>query len=193
VTHVTMQMQSDPIEPDSPVSSPGAGNGGNPSDPGDPPVLPPDAGAPPDCALGGCSTQPPAGGGMCMVPLQSSLNADTLFAFDSATLQIGGMAELDKLVTRVQEMKIQVDTLKVTGHTDPLGSETYNLALSKARAQSVLDYLSSKGLKADNVEVQGVGANALVKQAAECQGLGDTEQKACLAPNRRVVVEIIEK
>lgn len=46
VTQVTLQMQSDAIEPGSPVSTPGPGNGGNPTNPGDPPIstLPP-----PDC------------------------------------------------------------------------------------------------------------------------------------------------
>ncbi len=34
VTHVTLQMQSDAIEPDAPVSTPGQGNGGQPVDPG---------------------------------------------------------------------------------------------------------------------------------------------------------------
>jgi uncharacterized membrane protein YgcG len=34
VTHVTLQMQSDAIEPEAPVSTPGQGNGGHPVDPG---------------------------------------------------------------------------------------------------------------------------------------------------------------
>ena len=34
VTHVTLQMQSDAIEPDAPVSTPGQGNGGHAVDPG---------------------------------------------------------------------------------------------------------------------------------------------------------------
>lgn len=193
VTHVTMQMQSDPIEPDNPVSMPGTGNGGNPTNPGDPPTSPSDAGPPPDCALGGCSTTTPIFGGTCPAPYQSNLNADTLFAFDSSTLQPGGIQALDTLIARVRELNLNIDTIKVTGHTDPLGTAAHNLALSKARAQAVLNYLHSKGLKADNVDVQGVGSNALVKLQSECQNMGDAEQKACFAPNRRVVVDIIPK
>ncbi len=193
VTHVTMQMQSHPIEPDKPISSPGAGNGGNPTDPGDPPTTPPNQGPPPDCVLGGCRTTSPSTGGTCQAPYESSLSADTLFAFDSSTLQPGGMAELDKLVAKVEELKLQVDTLKVTGHTDPLGTEAHNLALSKARAQAVLDYLNGKGLKAGTVEVEGLGSTAFVKPLSECQNMSSTEQKACLAPNRRVVVEVLSK
>lgn len=64
VTHVTLQMQSHPIEPDSPVSLPGAGNGGSPTNPGDPPVS---TDPPPQCTTIGCTASPgngtPPGGG----------------------------------------------------------------------------------------------------------------------------------
>lgn len=52
VTHVTMQMHSDPVEPENPVSVVGMGNGGNPVDPGfeeDPPR------DPPRCLTAGCT------------------------------------------------------------------------------------------------------------------------------------------
>jgi len=64
VSNVTVQMQSDPIEPANLASSPGAGNNGTPVNGGDPPVVTTE---PPNCPLGGCSTPPgsnePGGGG----------------------------------------------------------------------------------------------------------------------------------
>lgn len=65
VTHVTLQMQSDPVEPGNPVSIAGLGNNGNPTDPGMP-VTPPIT--PPRCVTAGCTvivdpTLPPGGGG----------------------------------------------------------------------------------------------------------------------------------
>lgn len=58
VTHVTIEMQSDAIEPDSPVSIPGLGNGGQATNPGNPPVA---QGPPPDCTTLSCPgpAQPP--------------------------------------------------------------------------------------------------------------------------------------
>lgn len=56
VTHVTMQMQSHPIESDNPVSLPGAGNGGQPTDPGDPPVA---NTPPPECGTLSCHPSQP--------------------------------------------------------------------------------------------------------------------------------------
>lgn len=52
VTHVTLQMQSDAIEPDRPVSMPGLGNNGSPGDPGEPPV---GDTPPPACSTAGCT------------------------------------------------------------------------------------------------------------------------------------------
>jgi TadE-like protein len=52
VTHITLQMQSDAIRPDNPVSLPGPGNNGNPTNPGDPPVVTTD---PPNCRTVGCT------------------------------------------------------------------------------------------------------------------------------------------
>ncbi len=55
VTHATLLMQSDAIEPANPVSSPGAGNNGTPVNPGDPPVT---TDPPPKCGTAGCTTEP---------------------------------------------------------------------------------------------------------------------------------------
>lgn len=65
VTQVTLQMHSDPVEPDNPVSIAGMGNGGIPTDPGmpDEPAI-----TPPTCVTVGCTvivdpTRPLSGGG----------------------------------------------------------------------------------------------------------------------------------
>jgi len=58
VTHVTLEMQSDAIQPDNPISIPGAGNGGKPADPGTTPVT---QGPGPDCTTLSCrDPAPPA-------------------------------------------------------------------------------------------------------------------------------------
>jgi uncharacterized membrane protein (UPF0127 family) len=57
VSHVTLEMQSDAIEPDDPVSTPGLGNGGKATNPGIPPVT---QGPPPDCTTLSCSSPAPS-------------------------------------------------------------------------------------------------------------------------------------
>lgn len=54
VSHITLQMQSDAIEPGNPVSIPGPGNNGNPTNPGNPPVV---NTPPPNCLTIGCTVQ----------------------------------------------------------------------------------------------------------------------------------------
>lgn len=56
VTHVTLQMQSDAIEPDRPVSMPGLGNSGQPGDPGSPSG---GGGPTPGCGATGCAANDP--------------------------------------------------------------------------------------------------------------------------------------
>jgi uncharacterized membrane protein (UPF0127 family) len=55
VTHITLEMQSDAIEPDDLVSTPGMGNGGKPANPGNPPIT---QGPPPDCTDLSCRPAP---------------------------------------------------------------------------------------------------------------------------------------
>lgn len=45
--------------------------------------------------------------------------------------------------------------IMVTGHTDTVGSDRYNQALSVRRAQSVKDEMVRQGVAADSIEVQG--------------------------------------
>ena len=195
VTNVTLQMQSDAIEPDNPVSLPGAGNGGNPTDPGDPPIVTdPRPPCPPTvCASG----QPPSpvepGPGSCPAPAITTLSADTLFASGQSTLQPLGTGALDTLIANAKAQKIAFDTITVTGYTDPTGNAADNQRLSQARAETVSSYLSSHGLTASHVDVIGKGSADLVVPLSACSGKSGAAQNTCLAPDRRVVVKLTPK
>lgn len=47
----------------------------------------------------------------------------------------------------------------ITGHTDNIGSENFNLDLSEKRANSVKEYLRSKACNPENILVEGKGKN----------------------------------
>jgi outer membrane protein OmpA-like peptidoglycan-associated protein len=64
-----------------------------------------------------------------------ALNTDVLFAFDKADLTPAAQAELRRVADRVGAQA--TGTVQVTGHTDDVGSDSYNLDLSRRRAQSV--------------------------------------------------------
>lgn len=121
-----------------------------------------------------------------------SLSADTLFDFDSAVLKADGLTQLNTLIDEVKAAQKDGQTIQsvtVTGHTDQLGSEAVNLKLSQARAEAVRDYMKRRGFPEVPITVMGKGAADPVVPMESCGGA--TEQKiACLAPNRRVMVDI---
>jgi outer membrane protein OmpA-like peptidoglycan-associated protein len=121
-----------------------------------------------------------------------SLSADTLFDFDSAVLKTNGLTQLDTLIDEVKAAQKDGQTIQsatVTGYTDQLGSDAVNLKLSQARAEAVRDYMKRRGFPDVPITVVGKGAANPVVPMEGCGGA--TEQKiACLAPNRRVMVDI---
>ena len=94
---------------------------------------------------------PPMGGGVEVdANLLEACDMDrrkTYFEFDSARLSDSAEKLLDDLVLCYSAGKI--DTIEVEGFTDPRGSTSYNEDLGMDRAESVGDYLSSRGLPVD--------------------------------------------
>lgn len=105
------------------------------------------------------------------------LDARVLFDFDSALLTDSGKVELDLLVNDINTMAV-VDQIMVIGHTDSVGSKSYNQMLSERRAGSVRDYLASK-LAEMNILAEGRGEDEPVADNATAEGR---------AKNRRVEV-----
>ncbi len=115
-----------------------------------------------------------------------TLNADAFFDFDKYALRKEGKASLDQLV---KDMKLdQVEYITVVGHTDRIGSKEYNQKLSERRADTVKNYLISKGVPAAKIKASGVGLTQPVK---ECPGTKATPALIkCLQPNRRAVITV---
>lgn len=119
-----------------------------------------------------------------------TLSARELFRFDSATLSNTGESALDReVIARLPEMG-EVNMVIVTGHADRLGSDRYNQVLSEKRANAVKDYLVKSGMKADLIKTVGMGESQPVAGISCDEKAPLKKQIECLAPNRRVVVEI---
>ena len=117
-------------------------------------------------------------------PESDAAKADALahFDFDSANLTEAGRAALDAWLATTPGGK----TIRVSGHADRLGPEPYNLKLSLRRAEAVKQYLVGKGMDPRRVELEARGESDPVKR---CKGEATPATKACLAPNRRVVID----
>lgn len=76
------------------------------------------------------------------------------FAFNSAELTSEGRSMLDE---QIPSLKESTNDFEIAGHTCSLGTEAYNEGLGKRRAQTVYNYLVSKGIAAERVTVVSYG------------------------------------
>ena len=77
------------------------------------------------------------------------------YDFDKYTLRTESTAALDELVKLLEENPNV--TIELSSHCDYKGSEAYNKTLSQRRAETVVKYLISKGIKADRLTPVGYG------------------------------------
>jgi OOP family OmpA-OmpF porin len=151
------------------------------------PKPPPPAAAPPAPPPPPPPPPPPAPGVQ-----KITLAAKALFDFDKADLKPEGKAAIDNEVISKLKDVTKLELVLVTGHTDRIGSQAYNQKLSERRANAVRDYLVSKGVARDKIETLGMGKTQPVPGVV-CNQPYPKERKAlieCLAPNRRVEVEV---
>jgi OOP family OmpA-OmpF porin len=116
-----------------------------------------------------------------------TLSSTELFAFDSARLLLP-QPKLDEIASALIRNP-QIGNVGVTGHTDRLGSDKYNMALSQHRADAVKAYIAGKGVDAGRLTAIAKGEREPVVQ---CQDKNRAALIRCLAPNRRVEVAQIE-
>jgi OOP family OmpA-OmpF porin len=118
-----------------------------------------------------------------------SLSAGGLFALSSTKIKPSGQEKLDEMVEHLKGM--QYDSVLVVGHTDPTGSKAMNDKLSRQRAQSVKQYLISKGVDPKRIKTEGKGGAEPVEKTQNCDSLPRAEKIACYAPDRRVDIEVV--
>jgi OOP family OmpA-OmpF porin len=121
-------------------------------------------------------------------PKPINLASTELFEFNKATLTSEARAKLDSEVIGKLKDMASIRYIIVNGHADRLGSPQYNQQLSEKRAEAVRAYLVSRGVDASGIETLGFGKTLPVKSCPD-----QKDRKAlieCLAPNRRVVVEV---
>ncbi len=109
-----------------------------------------------------------------------TLSGAVLFPSAQSTLLPGAMLKLnevaDALIKGNPDAKIVVE-----GHTDSQGQASFNQDLSMKRAQTVRDYLVSRGIAADRVTAQGLGSTRPIAENTSAEGR---------ANNRRVEIVV---
>lgn len=86
-----------------------------------------------------------------------ALQGDVMFDFDKATIRLEAELVLQRLAARIKK-DFGRGRIRVEGHTDSKGSDSYNKKLSGRRAASVKAWFAQKGgLSSRRISTQGVG------------------------------------
>ncbi len=84
-----------------------------------------------------------------------SFPSGLLFDFDSSALRAAAQDNLQNLAASLKQYPNE--NVLIIGHTDSVGTETYNQSLSERRAQSAAAYLESIGVTPSRVATKGMG------------------------------------
>jgi len=90
--------------------------------------------------------------------LNVSVKNEVLFDFNSAALRSASRSTLQEMADVFQ--RYPQTTLKVEGHTDSIGSASYNQRLSERRANSVGGYLENLGVRSSRIDTVGYGESS---------------------------------
>jgi outer membrane protein OmpA-like peptidoglycan-associated protein len=110
------------------------------------------------------------------------IKGNILFETGAANIQKQSLKLLDE-VAIVLARNPELGPVLIEGHTDNVGSDTLNLNLSQKRAQSVVDYLISKGIESKRLRAKGFG---------ESQPIATNTTALGRAKNRRVDFRLIK-
>jgi OOP family OmpA-OmpF porin len=112
------------------------------------------------------------------VKMAITIQAEALFDFDKYVLKPEGKKSIDDAIAKMA--KVDVEMVIATGHTDSRGTDKYNQRLSERRANTVKEYMVSKGIPAAKITTLGKG---------ESQPVATNKTDAGRAKNRRVDIE----
>ncbi|AOE70068.1 hypothetical protein A7317_24630 [Pseudomonas fluorescens] len=144
-------------------------------------------------ALSGCQTAPPKGltpAQIAVLKQQGFALTDEGWAFGlSGKVLFGSDVESlnpasTEIVQRIGKalLGVGIERVRIDGHTDASGKETYNQQLSLRRAKSVATVLTGVGMKEQNIQLRGLGSSEPV--VSNDTAAGRTE-------NRRVSIVVI--
>jgi outer membrane protein OmpA-like peptidoglycan-associated protein len=112
--------------------------------------------------------------------IEVRLTSDILFDFNSAALRPESRQTLRDLAQTMSRYS-DINYIEVEGHTDSIGSDEFNLDLSRRRSTSVRDYLVAQGVPSARVVARGFGES-------QPKSTNDTAEGRQL--NRRVEINI---
>jgi|SRR5688572_4663614 OOP family OmpA-OmpF porin len=135
------------------------------------------------------ATQPAA------APAGGPMTATAMFDYDSSVLRPGEAAKLDEFAGKAKGRAS--DRFDAVGHSDRIGSDSYNMDLSRRRAEAVRNHLAGKGIDSGRVRAEAKGESDAATGTA-CRNLGPDSRSnkklvECLQRDRRVEIRLASR
>lgn len=129
---------------------------------------------------------------LCMTkipnPIEVAVEVENVYYdFNEASIQENSFASLDKLVQLLKDNPSL--SIQLNAHTDSKGEEDYNLKLSEARANSVVNYLIKKGIDKKRLMAKGFGESTPIADNENADGTDNPEGRQ---KNRRTEFQVIK-
>lgn len=110
------------------------------------------------------------------------------YEYNRARLLPESVAVIDTTILSLMKAKPLI-TVEVNSHTDARGDKAFNLELSQRRAQSVVDYLVSKGIRRERLISNGYGEESLVNACKDGVPCSEAEHQE----NRRTEFRVVSQ
>jgi outer membrane protein OmpA-like peptidoglycan-associated protein len=110
-----------------------------------------------------------------------TLSGSVLFRSNDAALLPASLTRLDQVA---DALVAKGQNVAVEGYTDSRGSQSTNMDLSQRRAESVRNYLISRGFPSDKIQARGLGPDRPIAENSSAEGR---------ANNRRVEIVIAKR
>jgi OOP family OmpA-OmpF porin len=108
---------------------------------------------------------PPGPDKVILTPSNIAIIDKIQFETGKAELKPVSFPVIDEVI-KVMKDNPQIELVQVEGHTDSTGSADLNRTLSQARAESVVKYMTSKGIKKDRLTPKGFGPDVPIADNA---------------------------
>lgn len=123
------------------------------------------------------------------LPEQSFIVKNIYYDFAKANLRPEAKTTIDNTVYKILTAYPDI-IIEISSHTDSIDTEEFNLRLSQDRAQSVVDYLISKGIEPQRLVAKGYGKNFPIAPNSKPDGSDNPEGRQ---KNRRTEFKLIGK
>ena len=127
--------------------------------------------------------------GLSEITSESIVVDNILYDFDSASLTADSRDKLEKGVLNTMKENPGI-VVEISSHTDDKGDGAYNLDLSQKRAESVVNFLTERGIEKDRLVAKGYGETKPIAPNTNKDGSDNPEGRA---KNRRTEFRILEQ